>query len=427
MVEQLPNLIQNPFNTIYDITEQTPVEQIPKEYYSYFKQKKQEDADKLKLLEASIEEFSRNPDVEELVIQQAHQTVSSFDDHIFKAVFHVCLSTYYKPLNLGLKAESGSGKSYSTLEATKFFPEEDIQTIGSQTPKVISHENGIRKTKDGKLLTDDLAPKKPLEKDFKDPDLGWSDEERKRFAEAKTRYEEEKRQWEEDLQNCIYEVDLRNKILLFLESVNLETFKMFKTTMSHDNEYIDHKYVDDHGTVHITRLIGAPAIIFNSVDNNYVEEFATRTLSATPSTRAEKIHDSMKISNNKGSYPWLYEQDQFNRKIIKEYIRKIKSFIKTGKIHVVIPFDGLHEGFSKDIVRDMRDFNKYMELLPSYAIFKLFQRPIVMIAGKRYLIPTIQSAVSRRAPIRSYRSATSAYSRECRLHLEWLSTFHKDG
>lgn len=188
-------------------------------------------------------------------------------------------------------------------------------------------------------------------------------------------------------------MDLRNKILLFLESVNLETFKMFKTTMSHDNAFIDHKYVDDRGNVHITRLVGAPAIIFNSVDNDYVEEFATRTLSATPSTRAEKIHDSMRISNNKGAYPWIYEQEQFNRKIIKDYIRKIKSFIQTGKINVAIPFDGLHEGFSKDIVRDMRDFNKYMELLPSYAIFKLFQRPIVMIHGKRYLLPTIQDAI----------------------------------
>jgi hypothetical protein len=128
-----------------------------------------------------------------------------------------------------------------------------------------------------------------------------------------------------------------------------------------------------------------------------VEEQATRNLTATPSTRHEKIEDSMEISNNRSAYPWIYEQEVFNRKIIKEYIRKIKKTMAEGKIRVATPFIGIKEGFSKDAVRDMRDFNKFLELLPSYAIFKLFQRPIVMIQGKRYLIPTIQDALDAKA------------------------------
>lgn len=383
-----PNFIKDPFKTVYDVTDQTPVDDIPKEYYMGFKQHLKDEKTLAEQLQASIENFSKNPDIEELLLEQVHQTVSKFDDHIVRAVFHVGLSTYFKPLNLALKADSGSGKSYSTLETIKFLPDEDIQIIGSQSPKVISHENGIRKTKDGKLLDDADEPKKPKRDDYGDP---------LEYDSAKRMYEQLKTQWDTDLKDCIYEVDLRNKILLFLESVNLETFKMFKATMSHDNDFIDHKYVDDRGKVHITRLIGAPAIIFNSVDNNYVEEQATRNLTATPSTRAEKIDDSMRISNNKSAYPWLYEKEAFNKKIIKDYIRKIKAYITQGKINVATPFDGIHEGFSKDAVRDMRDFNKFLELLPSYAIFKLFQRPIVMIQGKRYLIPTIQDALDAKA------------------------------
>ena len=106
----------------------------------------------------------------------------------------------------------------------------------------------------------------------------------------------------------------------------------------------------------------------------------------------------MRISNRKSAYPWLYNQEPFNRSVIKEYIRSIKRFMTTGKIQVAAPFDeDIIEGFNKEAVRDMRDFNKFLELLPSYTIFKLFQRPIVMIQGKRYLIPTIQDAIDAKA------------------------------
>jgi hypothetical protein len=382
------NIIKDPFKTIYDVTDQTPVDEIPEEYYKQTKQRFQDAKTLAEQLQTGLEEFSKSTDVEELLMIQAHTTISKYDDHIIRAVFHVGLSTYFKPLNLALKADSGSGKSYSTLETIKFLPDEDIQIIGSQSPKVISHETGIKKTKDGKIIDEKNEPEKPQRKDYGDIS---------EYKNAMDIYKIQKEEWEKDIKDCIYEVDLRNKVLLFLESVNQETFRMFKTTMSHDNDFIDHKYVDDRGKVHVTRLVGAPAIIFNSVDNNYVEEQATRNLTATPSTRNEKIEDSMEISNNRSAYPWIYEQEVFHRKIIKEYIRKIKKTMAEGKIRVATPFIGIKEGFSKDAVRDMRDFNKFLELLPSYAIFKLFQRPIFMIQGKRYLIPTIQDALDAKA------------------------------
>ncbi len=387
--EQKPlNLINDPFNTIYDVTPQTNFEDLPPEYHQAINQQQKEREAELKAIENGLVELSKNPDIEELLLVQAHQTISKYDDHIIKVVFHVALSAYCKPLNLGLKAESGSGKTYSTIETIKFFPEEDIQTIGSQSPKVISHENGVRKSPDGEIIDEDNAPTKPTRSDYPDPIA---------YDVAKRQYETDKKAWQEKLKNSVYEVDIRNKILLFLESINLETFKMFKVTMSHDHDFIDHKYVDDKGKVHVTRLVGAPAMIFNSVDNSYVEEFATRTLSATPSTRPEKIEGSMQISNKKGCYPWIYEKEPFNRRLMKEYIRKIKFYMNKGKIRVAIPFDGLYEGFSKEATRDMRDFNKFLELIPSYAIFKLFQRPIIMLNGNRYLIPTIQDALDAKA------------------------------
>ena len=119
---------------------------------------------------------------------------------LLRAVFHTALSAYYKPLNLGLKAQSGSGKTYSTVETVKFLPDEDVQFIGSQSPKVISHKNGIRKSKDGRILEEENEPKKPKKNDYRDPVYGEGDAERNQYAEDLKLYEQQKSQWDAELQ-----------------------------------------------------------------------------------------------------------------------------------------------------------------------------------------------------------------------------------
>ena len=306
-----------------------------------------------------------------------------------RAVLHTGLSAYLDPLHLALKCDSGGGKTYTTTETIQVFPPEDVQFIGSQSPKVISHDNGIWKAQDGTPIDPSQKPVKPRNSDY--PDKSDHDA-------AMSRYEEESKIWRDRVDHSFYEVDLNNKTVVFMESVNEETFKMLKATMSRDHDFIDHKYVDDKGKVHVTRLLGSPAIIFNSVDKEYWEEQATRCLAATPDTSQAKIEDSMQISNLKHNYPWLYGKDlKKKRAVIQEYIRKIKQFIKKGKIQVVNPFVGLFEGFDRDATRDMRDFNKFLELVPSYALFHLFQRPLLIIRGGRYLLPTVQDVLDAKA------------------------------
>lgn len=392
--------IDKPFCLDIDVTDKTPVDEIPESYYKNVKKEWKDQREDLQAIAKGLQELSINPASEQILLSEIHRTTSSHDDHVVKVAFHAALSAYNKPLNLALKAESGSGKSYSTTQTVLMMPQEDVLYIASQSPKVISHENGVRKSKDGRLLTDELEPKKPLQKDYKDPILGWGDQERKDFAEAEKLYKEQKAQWDIDLQDCYYEVDLRNKIVVFLESINTETFKMLKSTMSHDNEengWVDHKYVDDKGRIHKTRLLGAPCLIFNSLDNEYVSEFATRCLTATPSTSKDKIASAMEISNRKSSFPWDYRVENFKRRLIQEYIRKIRDTMQKGKISVVNPFTDVHQAFSKEQTRSMRDFNKYLELMAPYAMFKLFQRPVIIVAGRRYLVPTVQDALDAKA------------------------------
>ena len=384
-----PNFIKDPFITEKDY-DKLPVEQVPEEIrlqnVANYRHKLQEQKDQLKQIELGLVNLSQSPEIESLLLIEAHRTLSAYDDHIIKVVFHTGLSAYLKPLNLGLKAESGAGKSYSTMEALKFLPNEDIEIIGSQSPKVISHQLGVKKTPEGDLIGE--APEKPKAYEFDDDGD---------FKLAGESYKILKKQYDERNEKAIYEVDLRGRIYVFLENFNVETFKMFKATMSNDNPWIDHKFVDDKGTVHITRLVGAPAIIYNCVDSEYLEEQATRSLTATPSDRTEKHDDAMRISNEKSCYPWQYETEHLNKLMLKEYIRKIKFFVQKGNLKVANAFDGIKEVFSKDATRDMRDFNKYLELLPSYALLHLFQRPIITIREKHYVIPTVQDAIDAKA------------------------------
>jgi hypothetical protein len=390
------SIIKDPFKTIIDFNEKSPLtgpdafpEEVIKQSSRKALQKAKDQPEEAEKLTQSIEELSKNPDIEELFMDEVHRTVSKQDDHVVKTTLYVVLSAFFKPLNLALKAESGSGKSYGIMETVKFFPKEIIEAIGTQSPKVISHQNGIRKTKDGEEIGE--APEKPSKFAFNN---GSQYSQFSDYGDVLKYYKEQKKEYDEKIKNSFYEVDLRNKILLFLESFNLETFKMFKITMSRDAEYIDHKFVDDKGHVHITRLLGSPVIITCSVDENgYIEEWATRTFGLTPTTTSAKFIAANQISNKKSAYPWLYSKATFNQTVIQEYIRKLHQTMQNGKIQVAIPFDGIAEAFPSDVTRDMRDFNRFLELLPSFAIFRLFQRPIVVIGGTRYLLPTIQDAL----------------------------------
>ena len=90
------------------------------------------------------------------------------------------------------------------METIKFLPDEDVQFIGSQSPKVISHKNGIRKSKDGKILEEENEPKKPKISDYRDPVYGEGDAERKQYAEDLKRYKQEKAQWDADCKESFY-------------------------------------------------------------------------------------------------------------------------------------------------------------------------------------------------------------------------------
>jgi hypothetical protein len=350
-----------------------------------------------------LNQLSKDPNIEVFLLKEVHKTVSHHDDHIIRLVFYAGISAYASPINIALKCESGSGKTYSTVQTLKFLPPEDIQMIGSQSPKVVSHDNGVLLDASGVEIED--PPKKPRRGNY---------ESKEAYEEAIEEFYKQDQTYHKRLENSHYEIVLSNKIFAFLESIPVETFMMLKSTLSHDNEQIDHKYVDDRGNVHVTRLIGFPTAIFNSTDNEYMSEFATRTLTAAPTTTQPKIKASMDISNKKSSYPFAYQQESRNKKLIRNYIRQIRDLIKQYNIKPLTPFPTLHDQFTSIETRDMRDFNHFLELVPAFSLFKLFQRPILTINGENYLLATIQDILDAKTLFDSV-SLTTKTSTEKRV------------
>ena len=407
------SLIAEPFKTDVDVTSDTPITDIPGSYYANGKTRLLAQQAFLDSVAKGMADLSVDSKVEDFILNEIHLSVSSLDDPVIKTVFHAAVSAFASPLNIALKAESGSGKSYSTLETVKFLPSENVMSIGSDSPKVISHLNGVRKTvKNGVEVIFDEIPE-PVKPDKTDFDLESA------YSVACQRFREDLKEYQKLKDNSFYEVDLRNKIIVYLESINPETFKMLKATMSHDGPYIDHRFVDDKGKVHVTRLIGAPVLIFNSLDNYFMAEFATRTLTISPVTTKEKIDSAMRISNRKSCYPWLFDAERLNKTVIQEYLRKVRDTLKAGNIKTINVFDGVTEEFSKNQVRDMRDFNKFLELLPSYAIVKLYQRPIVTIKNQRYLVPAIKDFLDAKAVFDSVAETTKTGTEQRIISFYW--------
>jgi hypothetical protein len=142
------------------------------------------------------------------------------------SVFFAGLSAYTRePINLFLKGESGVGKSYNVVETLKYFPREDVWFLGGLSPKALIHEHGVLLNKHGEPLDLSEKPIKPKKRDY---------ESEKEYREALKEYREELKAYAEEIREAYTLINLRHKILVFLEAPEYETFRMLFPILSHD-------------------------------------------------------------------------------------------------------------------------------------------------------------------------------------------------
>jgi hypothetical protein len=266
-----------------------------------------------------------------------------------------CSAYTSDPINLYLSGETSIGKTYNAVETTKHFPKEDVWLLGGLSPTALIHQYGILVDKNG----EEIAP----------------DEKPGNNASAA-----EKDAWRKRLKDSYYFVDLKEKILIFLEAPSFETLNMLRPILSHDAKEISYRFTDKSGqgqlqTKHVV-IRNWPATIFCSTREKYVRDLATRGFSHTPETTECKYQDANVLTGSKAAFPWKFGSD-FDFMLLQAYIRFLKN--NSGKVKVIVPYaEDFAQKFPAKFSRSMRDFKRLLSLISVFAQFHFAQRPALI-------------------------------------------------
>jgi hypothetical protein len=252
----------------------------------------------------------------EYVVKSIKKTVKR-EDALIRQILYTGFSTYVEddPLNLGVLAPTSEGKTYAITESLQYFPDEDVLYIGQMSPKVLVRQKGIlidKKTGESignkiqELITKsrELAKKKNATKDktikteINDEILNIGEDIRKLIDNSKTL------------------IDLRGKILVFLEPPQHELWNLLKPILSHDKKEIEFPFVDktpnSNAETKDVVVRGWPACIFCSAkDESKWEiwnEIKSRILITSPNMVTQKYQESNKLILQIKGLPNLIQQ-----------------------------------------------------------------------------------------------------------------------
>jgi len=301
-----------------------------------------------------------------------------------------CLSAYGDdPQNEMLKGESSIGKTWNAMNVVRYFPPEDVWLLGGLSPTALVHDHGqLEHAETGEPLDEDYVDNKMDEWDEKnpEPDKGKVAHKKKRTAYLR----QVKKEWKAIPKK--YVVDLSRKILLFLEAPHVDTFNRLRPILSHDAYEITYKFTDRGAkqglATQTVTLRGWPATIFCTTDKTWMEDLATRSFTATPSTAVEKLKAAIILTGEKESTPWLFEGGV--NELFTGYILELKNELLAGW-RPIIPFAKLlADRTPPSLGRDMRDFKHLLTLVKMMALLHFYVRPKVEIAGRKYVLATMK-------------------------------------
>jgi len=288
-------------------------------------------------LEAELASKIPGKDYAEFVIETTKLTVKQ-EDALVRQIYYTAISKDTRePLNLAILAPTSEGKTYPTLQTIQYFPPEDIRKIGSMSPRVVIRENGI-------LVDNDTN--QPITGKIKELRRKIEEEKFRRQIEKRTKTKEaldELRRKKDDdnntpvtveigkndnLENMQEElarfcdnsknlIDLRGKLLVFLEPPNQDTWNILKPILSHDSEEIEHPYVHDSDMgfkVKKVVTIGWPACIFCSARNEISKwpiwpEIQSRFLVVSPNMVQQKYSDGNMLIARRMGLPGRLQED----------------------------------------------------------------------------------------------------------------------
>ena len=296
------------------------------------------------------------------------------DPKLVSQLLRVCLSAYTNdPMNIALLAPSSDGKTYATVKVTEIFPKEDVIAVGRMSPTALIHQHGELIDKNGNSLQERLNE---IDDQIKD-------------LENKSERDNLKHQRQKILngaQNC---VDLKNKILLFLDNPNTDTYEMLKPIMSHDKKEIVYKTTKGDGSLNVKETVirNWPVFIFCSAkneDKNKVwEEIKTRVLMTSPESTVKKYKEANQLTAQKMGLPsWassVYhsnEDESWAKWYTREFRKNLNDYCKMGNPVLNLFYNQLADVFPHSQGDLMRHFTRLCSFVNLETMLNADNRPV---------------------------------------------------
>ncbi len=287
--------------------------------------------------------------------------------------------------NIGFGSGSCSGKSHICLEIAKLFPEEDVHKLGYASSQSFFHDWGILTDEAGRpLVTRDKFVSDNVEK--------WKEKNpRPEEHGGKTEWKEQYMRETSRLRGIwnaiqkVYQVDLHQKILIFLDQPHDLLLRRLRALLSHDDKKIRAKITDRSSTGgHRTKavdLIGFPSVWFLTTHFSPDEQERSRMMMLSAEITQEKLKDSLDMVSKK-----LADRDAFQNNLeINEKRNELKARIRAikeaGIEQIIIAEDDREEiitTFKTEhpflAPRLQRDFPRLIALIKGHALLNLFTR-----------------------------------------------------
>ena len=319
--------------------------------------------------------MTETQDWTECILKDISRTVKR-DENIQELVLKTAISANSDdPLNLFVRGPSSIGKTNAVVRTiVPYFPKSNVWLLGGLSPTALVHDYGtLIDTRTGLEIDPE---KKPTKENF-------TTVEGKKKTFNKEACNEALKEWRETLRNSAYLINLRKKIMVFLEAPHPETFARLRPILSHDVPEISYKFTDKKlnglRTVHAI-LRGFPATIFCTTEVKHMDELASRSLQATPEMSEEKYHDANKLSGDIAANPWKYlSKNNPEIKVIADHIAHVTNASKEID-KVIIPYGEIvGDLLPSKIPSDMRHAKQFLSLIKQNALLNMFTRPVLVV------------------------------------------------
>ncbi len=348
----------------------------------------------------------------EQVILPAIKKHVKHDEILAKRVFYTCISAYAEPTNLAVLAPTSEGKTYVVLKVADLFPKEDVLSYARISPTSFIHDTGTLIDKAGENI--ELTVKKRQEeieewqaesKDKKNPpDIV-------RKSELRQLIEQNKNMLKELYADSKKLIDLRNKILIFLEPPYPQVWEWLKPILSHDKFEIEYK-VTIPDTLQVKKIVirGWPSAIFCSAKDeskyDVWEEIASRFDIVSPEMTREKYSAANIHTAEVMGLPEIVVNDESYNELkesAKDYVLEIKRCLLDIKYAIVSEtknespgmvwnphYHRLAELFPSESGIRMRQFKRLLINIAVSAFARIKERPTLEIDKIPFIITTFE-------------------------------------